>query len=56
MRPPEFPAEAIAALLRKQGIASMPELMAALGSMARRTVFRKQKELPYRTSYSHNGA
>ena len=33
----------------------MPELMAALGSKARRTVFRKLKELPYRTSYSHRG-
>ena len=30
MRPTEFPAVAIAALLRKQKIASMPQLMAAL--------------------------
>jgi hypothetical protein len=30
--------------------------MAALGTAARRTVFRKIKELGYRTSYSHRGA
>jgi hypothetical protein len=29
--------------------------MAVLGTNARRTVFRKLKELPYRTSYSHRG-
>ena len=29
--------------------------MAALGTRARRTAFRKLKELRYRTSYSHRG-
>ena len=33
----------------------MAELMAALGTDARRTVFRKLTELNYRTSYSHRG-
>lgn len=33
----------------------MPELMVALGTDARRTVFRKLEELDYRTSYSHRG-
>ena len=33
----------------------MAQLMAGLGTNARRTVFRKLKELPYRTSYSHRG-
>jgi hypothetical protein len=56
MRPIQFPADAIASLLRKQKIATMPDLMAALGTVAKRTVFRKLKELPYRTSYSHRGA
>jgi hypothetical protein len=56
MRPTEFPAEAIAALLRKRKIATMPELMAALGTHSRRTVFRKLRELPCRTSYSHRGS
>ncbi len=32
----------------------MPE-MTALSTAARRTVFRKLKQLPYRTSYSHCG-
>jgi hypothetical protein len=55
MRPTEFPAQAIVALLHKRKIATMPELMAALGTQSRRTVFRKLRELPCRTSYSHRG-
>ena len=55
MRPTKFPAEAISKLLRKQKIATMPEMMAALGTYAKRTVFRKLGQLPYRTSYSHCG-
>lgn len=55
MRPTEFPAEAIVDLIRKQKIAAMPQLMAALGTHSRRTVFRKLKELPCHTSYSHRG-
>ena len=55
MRPAEFSADAIAELLRKQKIATLGELMQALGSNGRRTVFRKLRELAYRTSYSHRG-
>jgi len=55
MRPTKFPAEVLSKLFRKQKIATMPEMMAALGTAARRTVFRKLKQLPYRTSYSHCG-
>lgn len=55
MRPTEFPAEAITTLLRSQKIATLPELMAALGTNAERTVFRKLKQLAYRSSYSHRG-
>ncbi len=55
MRPPEFSADSILALLRKQTIASLPEVMAALGTRARRTAFRKLKDLAARTSYSHRG-
>ena len=55
MRPPEFSAASIATLLRQQKIATLPEVMAALGTNARRTVFRKLKDLSYRTSYSHRG-
>lgn len=56
MRPAEYSAAAIAALLRKQKVATLPELTAELGLAARRTVFRKLAELSYRTSYSHRGA
>ena len=55
MRPSEFSADTIIALLRKQTIASLPEVMTALGTRARRTAFRKLKNLAARTSYSHRG-
>jgi len=55
MRPREFDTTTMAALLRRQKIATLPELLAALGTDARRTVFRKLKALQYRTSYSHRG-
>ncbi|MBC8443418.1 hypothetical protein H8D79_01690 [PVC group bacterium] len=50
-----FSAETIATLLREKGIATMPELLAALGTNVERTVFRKLNELSYHTSYSHRG-
>jgi hypothetical protein len=46
--------EIIVNLLRERKIATMPELVAALGTVER-TVFRKLKELSYHTSYSHSG-
>jgi hypothetical protein len=55
MRPSEFEAASLTALLHRQRIATLPELMRALGTGARRTVFRKLRELDYRTSYSHRG-
>jgi hypothetical protein len=55
MRPIQFTTAPITALLHRQRIATLPELMAALGTGARRTVFRKLEELAYRTSYSHRG-
>jgi hypothetical protein len=55
MRPIEFSASAITTLLRKQKIATLPELAEALGTSGRRTVFRKLRELSCRTSYSHRG-
>lgn len=55
MRPTEFSSEAAAALLRRQKIASLPELMAALGTDSRRTAFRKLREALCRSSYSHCG-
>lgn len=42
--------------VRKQAIASLPEMMTALSARAsRRTAFRKLKDLAARTSYSHRG-
>ena len=56
MRPTAFSADTIIALLRNQTIASLAEVMAALGAGAsRRTAFRKLKDLAARTSYSHRG-
>ena len=55
MRPPPYSTAVLIDLLRQQTVASLPEVMAALGTRARRTAFRKLKELPYRTSYSHRG-
>ena len=55
MRPTQYTAESLSELLCAQEIATMPELMTALGTNAKRTVFRKLKDLGYRTSYSHRG-
>lgn len=56
MRPPDYTSDALKRLLYQQKIATLPELMAALGSTARRTIFRKLAELSYLTSYSHRGS
>ena len=53
MRPVSFCPEPLAVLLRRRTVASMPELMAALGTASRQTVLRKLKSLDYITSYSH---
>ncbi len=55
MRPTQFTPDAAAALLRKQKIATLPELMTVLGTDARRTAFRKLRQLSCLTSYSHCG-
>jgi hypothetical protein len=55
MRPQHYPPERLAALLKEQKVATLEELMAALGTRSRMTVFRKLDTLGYRTSYSHRG-
>jgi len=55
MRTAQFPSEALAERLREQKIATMGQLADALGTRVKRTVFRKLRELGYRTSYSHRG-
>ena len=48
-------AERLLRVLRKQKVATMPELKAALGTDVDMTVFRKLRELAYHSSYSHRG-
>jgi len=50
-----YSSEDLGALLREQKVATMAQLKAALGTNVKRTVFRKLRELSYRSSYSHCG-
>jgi hypothetical protein len=56
MRTESFHAEDLARALRRSQIATLPELKKALGTEVDVTVFRKLKQLAYRTSYSHRGS
>jgi hypothetical protein len=56
MRPTVFSASLLRQFLRKNRIATLPQLKQLLGTEADITAFRKLKELSYRTSYSHRGS
>ncbi|HEY6371976.1 MAG TPA: hypothetical protein VIX37_15470 [Candidatus Sulfotelmatobacter sp.] len=56
MRPTLFSASRLLQFLLKRRIATLPQLKQLLGTEADITVFRKLKELSYRTSYSHRGS
>ena len=56
MRPVRFVLRSLLELFQRLRAATMPEMMAALGTRAEVTVFRKLASLPYQTSYSHRGA
>jgi hypothetical protein len=56
MKRESFHADDLARVLRRSKIATMPELKKALGTDVDVTVFRKLKQLDYRTSYSHRGS
>ena len=56
MRPSVFSANVLRQFLRRNRIATLPQLKQLLGTEADITVFRKLKELSYRTSYSHRGS
>lgn len=56
MRPTIFSADVLRRFLRKNRIATLPQLKKLLGTASDITVFRKLKELHYRTSYSHRGS
>lgn len=53
MRPPSFSSETIADFLRRETVATLPQLSAALGNASVSTVARKLKSLGYISSYSH---
>jgi hypothetical protein len=55
MRTPSFLSDHLRKFLRSKKIATLPELKQALGTTVDTTVFRKLKELSYRSSYSHRG-
>jgi len=56
MRPTVFSASLLLRFLRRNRIATLPQLKQLLGTEADITVFRKLRELSYRTSYSHRGS
>ena len=55
MRTQSYDAKTLAGVLRGRKVATLPELKQALGTEVDMTVFRKLRELGYRTSYSHRG-
>ena len=55
MRPVAFPSSVLAATLRDLRVASLADLVKALGGPSTRTVFRKLDELDTLSSYSHRG-
>lgn len=55
MRPESYHAADLVTLLRRQTIATLPELKQALGTQTDSTLFRKLAELDYRSSYSQRG-
>ena len=55
MRSESFQAKTLISLFRRYKIATMPQMKVALGTTADMTVFRKLRELDYRSSYSHSG-
>ncbi len=50
-----YNAQTLAALFQRQKVATLSEMKQTLGTSGHMTVFRKLKELGYRTSYSHRG-
>ena len=55
MRIPSYQASELKQLLVSRKVCTLEELMQALGTSVRMTVFRKLQDLPYVTSYSHRG-
>ena len=55
MRPIAFSAATVEAVLRRLGVATVPQLVEALGRPSKRTVYRRLRELDTLSSYTHNG-
>jgi len=55
MRTTKIDSQAVRKLLKRQSVATFAELKVVLGTTAPMTVFRKLRELGYKTSYSHGG-
>jgi len=55
MRPIEYQVDSVVALLRRERIATIEQLKEALGTSVDMTVFRKLRQIPYHSSYSHRG-
>ena len=55
MRIPAYQSTELKQLLENSKVCTLEELMQALGTTVRMTVFRKLQDLPYVTSYSHRG-
>lgn len=55
MRPIAFSAATVEDALRRLRVATMPQLVEALGAPSKRTVHRKLRELDAHTSYTHSG-
>jgi hypothetical protein len=56
MRPALYSADVLRRFLRRHRIATLSQLRELLDTKPAITVFRKLKELSYRTSYSHRGS
>ena len=52
MRPARFHADVLRRALRREKIATIDQLKAALGTVVDMTVFRKLREIAYHTSWS----
>ena len=55
MNTAKFDASKLSTLLESKEVVTLEELALALGTDAKATIFRKLKEIDYRTSYSHRG-
>ena len=55
MRPEQYPSCLLLRFLRHRRMATLDALKSALGTRVDMTVFRKLREIPYCSSYSHGG-